>query len=220
VVGHSVNPPLSFGSSMMLTLHLSTDVILSAETDAQVATITKRFAAKPGQAKRYTLRFLNNPPAGGPNYQLLAFADATNTIVESRENNNVGAAPITIAPPFVELGTSVGAVRPTAVSGRRFSLPVTLTNNGNVPAKGSATFSIVASTDDVLGNADDVAVTPLTKNINVKNGKTKRVNLAFPLTTLAAGTYRFFVTTVFGGTPADTINTNDTDSADNTVVVS
>ena len=219
VVTNQGNQPVPRGSQMTLTLYLSTDGTVSTD-DVQVATTTKRFAAKPTKAKRYTMRYLYDAPAGGPSYQLLAVADATNTITESRENNNVAAAPVNVAPPFVELGTAVGAVRPTALVGRRFSLPVTLTNNGNVPAKGPATFSIVASTDDVLGNGDDVAVTPLTKNVNVKNGKSKRVNLSFPLTTLAAGTYRFFVTTAFQGTPADTISTNDTDSADNTVIVS
>ena len=218
VVTNAGNQAVPKGSRMTLTLFLSADGTLNPATDAQVATITKKFAAKPGQARRYNLKFLHNAPAGGPNYQLLAFADASNTITESRENNNVAAAPVTVAPAFVELATAVGTVRPTAVSGRRFSLPVTLTNAGNVPAKGSAAFTIVASTDDVLGN--DLPIETITKNVNVKNGKSKRINLSFLVPALAANNYKFFVTTVFTGNAADTISTNDTDSTDNLVAVS
>jgi hypothetical protein len=219
VVTNAGNQPVPRRSRMTLTLYLSADGVLSPETDAQVYTTTKAFTAKPGKAKRFTAKFLYNAPTGGPNYQLLAFADSTNTIAESRENNNVVGAPVTVAPPFVELATAVGTVRPTAVSGRRFSLPVTLTNSGNVPAKGTGAFTIVASTDDILGNADDVAVTTLTKNLNIKNAKSKRVNLSFT-PTLPAGNYKFFVTNVFTGNAADTISTNDTDSTDNLVAVS
>jgi len=96
---------------------------------------------------------------------------------------------------------------------------VTLTNNGNVPAKGTATFTIVASTDDTPGNADDILLTPVTKTANVKNGKSKRIKLSVLLPTLPAGSYKFFVTTAFTGNLADTVTTNDSDISDNATTV-
>lgn len=219
VVTNSGNQPVPKRSSMTLSLYLSTDNVLSAGTDTLVVEQIKRLTLKPGAAKRFNMKFNYNAPAGGPQYQLLAFADSANTITESRENNNVGAAPVTVAPPFVDFATSVGALRTTGVVGRRFLLPVTLTNNGNVPAKGTATFSIIASTDNILGNADDVAITPVAKKANVKNGKARRVPVSILLPALAAGNYTFFVTTAFSGNAPDTIATNDTDSSDNAVAV-
>ena len=219
VVTNQGDQPVPRGAMMTLQLWLSADGTVDAN-DRMLVQQNKRFSAKPGQARRFNMRYTYDAPAGGPNYQLLAVADAANAIAESREFNNVGSAAVTVAPPYVELGTAVGAVRPTAAAGRRFTLPVTLTNNGNVPAIGSATFTVVASADDVLGNADDVAVPAVTKNVNVRNGRFRRVPVSFLLPTLAGGNYRFFVTTVFNGNYADAITTNDSDSADNLVAVS
>lgn len=219
VVTNQGDQPVPRGSMMTLQLYLSADGTIDAN-DRMLVQQTKRFAAKPGQARRFNLRYTYDAPAGGPNYQLLASVDATNTIAESREFNNVGSAPVTVAPPYIELGTSVGAVRPTGVAGRRFVLPVTLTNNGNVPAIGTATFSVVASSDDIFGNADDVEVPAAAKNVKIRNGRFRRVPVSFLMPTLAAGNYRFFVTTAFNGNFADAITTNDTDFADNLVAVS
>jgi hypothetical protein len=208
VVTNQGDQPVPKKSTMNLQLWLSTDGTVDAN-DVLLAQQTKKF----------NLKYTYDAPAGGPNYQLLAVADATNTIAESRENNNVGSAAVVVAPPFVDFATAVGALKPTAVAGRKFSVPVTLTNNGNVPAKGTGTFSIVASTDDVLGNGDDVAITPVTKTVNVKNGKSKKIKLGVVLPTLAAGSYRFIVTTAFSGNLADTNAANDTGVSTNATAV-
>lgn len=220
VTNNGTQPPPR-GARMTLSLFLSADGTVDSQ-DVLVGQVTKKFNAKPTRSKRYTIKGTFNTPAGGPNYQLLAVADSTNTIAESREFNNTAATPVTVAPAFVDLATNVGAPRrPTAVAGRPFVLPVTIVNNGNVPAKGTATYVVVASTDDVLGNADDVLVTatPITRRLSVTNGKTKRVPLRFAAPTLA-GSYRFFVTTTFTGiTLADTNAANDTDVTDAPVTV-
>jgi hypothetical protein len=90
-----------------------------------------------------------------------------------------------------------------------------------VPAVGTVTYNVIASTDDVPGNADDVLVTttPLTKTVNVKNGKTKKSSVKVILPTLV-GSYRFFVTATFAGTSlADNNTTNNTDSTDNSATI-
>ena len=219
VVTNQGDQPVPRRATMTLQLWLSADGTVDAG-DTMLVQQNKRFAARPGQARRFNMRYTYQAPAGGPNYQLLAVADAANAIAESREFNNTGSAAVTVAPPYVELGTAVGAARPTAVAGRRFVLPVTLTNNGNVPAVGPATFNVVASTDDILGNADDVEVPAVTRTVNVRNARSRRVPVSFVLPTLPANDYRFFVTTVFGGNLVDAVTSNDTDSTDNAVAVS
>ena len=47
---------------MTLTLYLSADGVLSPTTDAQVATVTRPYTAKPGKAKRFNLKFLDFAP--------------------------------------------------------------------------------------------------------------------------------------------------------------
>jgi Tol biopolymer transport system component len=207
------------GSVMTLSLYLSLDGTIG-EGDTLLAQQTKKFSAKPGKAKKYTMKFVYNAPGGGPNYQMLAFADSAGQITEARESNNIVAAPVTVAPAFVDLALAAGAVKPAGVSGRSFSIPVALTNNGNVPAVGSVTYGIVASTDDVLGNADDVTITPpAARNVKIKNAKTKKSKVKVTLPTLA-GSYRFFVTATFTGTSlADTNTSDNTDSTDNTATI-
>ena len=221
VVTNQGDQPGPRRSTMTLQLWLSADGTVDAN-DVMLVQQTKRFAAKPGQARRFNLRYTYQAPAGGPNYQLLAVADAGNTIAESREFNNVGSAAVTVAPPYVELGTAVGAARPTAVSGRRFSLPVTLTNNGNVPAVGSATFRVHASTDATF-DANDVLLTetPVSKRVSVRNGPRGRrvpVRVLLPAT-LPAGSYFFFVETTFSGTPSESNLDDNRDGSDNAATI-
>ena len=221
LVTNTGDQPTPRGARMTLALFLSADGTVDSN-DVLVGQVTKRLKLRAAQAKRFVVKGVYNTPAGGPDYQLIAVADSTNTIPESREFNNNAATAATVAPAFVDLMTTVGTpTRPTAIAGRPFALPITVGNLGNVPAKGTATYSVVASTDDVLGNADDILVTttPISRRLSVTNGKTKRVPLKFAAPTVA-GSYRFFVTTTFtGDTLADTNAGNDTDVSDAPVTV-
>ena len=222
VVTNSGNAALPRRQRMTVSLYLSQDGVVDAG-DNQVYTKNMPFSARAGAGRRMNIRFANNPPAGGPNYQLLAVVDETNTIEETLNSNNTAAAPITIAPAFVDLATQVGLMRPTGVRARPFTLPVTLTNNGNVPAVGSATFRITASTDNVFGNADDVLITetPVSKRVSVRNGvRGRRVPVSVLLpATLPAGNYFFFVETTFSGTPSETNLDDNRDVSDNATTV-
>ena len=221
LVTNQGDQPTPRGARMTLELYLSADGTVDSN-DVLVGQVTKKVKLRPQQAKRFTVKGLYNAPAGGPDYQLIARADSTNTVPESREFNNDAATAVTVRPPFVDLKTTVGTpTRPTAVAGRPFTLPITVENLGNVPAKGAVAYNVIASTDDVLGNADDILVTttPIAKRLSVTNGKTKRVPLRFTAPTVA-GSYRFFVTTAFtGDTLADTNPDNDSDVSDAPVTV-
>jgi subtilase family serine protease len=221
LVTNNGDQPTPRGARMTLAVYLSADGTVD-QNDVLVGQVTKKLKLRPAQAKRFVVKGAYNTPAGGPDYQLLAVADSTNTIPESREFNNTVATSVTVAPAFVDLKTTVGTpTRPTAIAGRPFVLPITVENLGNVPAKGTATYNVIASADGVLGNADDILVTttPITKRLSVTNGKTKRVPLKFAAPTVA-GSYTFFVTTTFtGDTLADTNPDNDSDGSDAPVTV-
>jgi hypothetical protein len=218
VVTNQGDQPTPKGATMNLQLWLSADGTVDAN-DTLLAQQTKKFSAKPTKGKKFSLKYTYTAPAGGPNYQLLAVADATNTIPESRENNNVASAPVVVAPPFIDFATTVNSITATAVSGKKFSVPVTLTNNGNVPSKGTATFTILATTHDAPGSLDDTTITTVTKPLNVKNGKSKKLKLSVLLPTLAPGNYRFIVSTAFTGNLADNVAINDVGISPNPTAV-
>ena len=220
VVTNSGNQATPRGARMTLSLYLSADGTFDSQDVLVGQVANKKFSARPGQSRRFTVKGVYNTPAGGPNYQLIARADSTQTIAESREYNNDVAAPVTVAPAFVDLAVAAGATRPVAVSGRRFSIPVTLTNNGNVPAVGNVTYSIVASANETFGDSDDVVFTPVVRRVSIKNARSKRVMVPVTLPTLS-GSYRFFVTADFAGTTlADTVTANNSDVTDNVVTIS
>jgi hypothetical protein len=218
VVTNQGDQPVPKKSTMNLQLFLSADGTVDAG-DTLLVQQTKKFSAKPGKGKKFNLKYVYDAPAGGPNYQLLAVADAANTIAESRENNNVGSAAVVVAPPFIDFATTVNTIKGTAVSGKKFTVPVTITNNGNVPSKGTATFTILATTHDAPGNPDDISVNTVTKPLNVKNGKSKKLKLTVLLPTLTPGNYRFIVSTAFTGNLADAVAINDVGISPNPTAV-
>ena len=124
---------------------------------------------------------------------MLAAADTTNVVQERSEANNVASSPVTVAPPFIDLSGGLGAVPTPLAAGQRVRVPLTLQNNGNVPAKASITLRILASGNDVLDTNDTELIT-LPKRISLKPGKPRTLPLSFVMPSgLAAGDYRLLV---------------------------
>jgi subtilase family serine protease len=160
-----------------------------------VVNVTKPMRLRPGKGRAVPLKFLY-PTADGT-YNLVASVDSTGVVTESSEANNdaTTAAPVRIAPPFVDLLPTVGPPsRGGFVVGGRSNVPVTIVNNGNVPARGLITIELLVSTD-ALGTAT-TTLGSITRPINVRNGRAKtiRIPVLFP-TTLGAGSY-FVITNV------------------------
>jgi TolB protein len=218
VVANSGNQAVPKRSRMTLSLWLSQDALFDS-SDTLLVRQTKPFQAKPGQAKRFNMKYVYPTVSASQQYQLLAVADETGTILESREQNNVGSQPVLVAPPFVDIAATVGAVPAAAAAGQRMRVPVSLINNGNVTAKGPVTFRILASADNVL-DSGDTEVLSLPKNVALKPGKARVMPLSFRMPAVAAGTYFFVVQANWGGAVGDTNTANNTDAGDNQVVVS
>jgi len=184
------------------------DTPLSVSPSAVIPTL------KPGKSKTLRVRYAN--PSGLPNgsYFLIARVDPDNVLAESDETNNTAAsaAAYAISPPFVDLTGSIVSVRPSYAAGKAASVPLAVTNNGNVPAVGTASVSLFASTSSVFdpNTALPLTTTPVVEKLNLKNGKSKTLNLKFPFPTLAPGTYHI-VAVITSNTPvAESDTTNNT----------
>ena len=166
-------------------------------TPTDIVTVTRPLKLKPGKSRPVPIKFLY--PAGVPDgtYNLVATVDTTSAVAEGNETNNTAttAAPVTIAAPFVDLTAAVGApARGALAIGRRASVPVILTNGGNVPASGLATVDMFASADNLIGG--DTPLATVTRKLKLKNGKARPVRLSFLVPAdLPAGSY-FIVTSV------------------------
>jgi glucose/arabinose dehydrogenase len=201
--------PLAF------SVFASTDEFLDPG-DAAVATVTRPVKLMPGRARNVKLNFnvANTVPQGS--YLLLVRADAGGLVPETQEFNNVAAssAPVTIAPPFIDLAASIGPVAITGTTARRLSASLLLQNGGNTAYAGPVTVQLLASTDTAI-DAGDVPITTLPGRVlKVKAGGRKVLRLRTALPALAAGSYHLVarVTPAGVGNDPNTAN-NDAVSA-------
>ena len=206
---------------MVVTLFLSADPLLDP-SDTQVATKTMNYRANPGARPKNAKFKFNwpNPSGGSTGYQLLAHVDATNVLAERAESNNVAFTPVTVAPPFVDLTGTVGAIPASMVAGQRVRIPLSVLNSGNVPAVGTVTYRVLASTDGTL-SSNDIELASLPKRLALKpTPRPRNVPLAFAVpTTLTAGTYNLLVQINYTGAVAESNTTNNVAASTGTFTV-
>jgi Tol biopolymer transport system component len=205
-------------SKITVGLFLSNDSLLDSSDVPVGAPKLIKFNAKPNaRPKPVAFKFLWPTPSGSnTGFQLLAAADTTNVIPERSEENNVAASPVTLAPPFVDLSGSLGAIPATLAAGQRVRLPFTIQNNGNVPAKGTISLKLLASADDEAGTGDSEIVT-LIKRINLRPGKPKLLPLSFVMpSTIAAGDYKLLVQIDSGSAITETNEVNNVVASEKT----
>jgi hypothetical protein len=149
--------------------------------------------------KKINLSYPADLPSGS--YRLVTVVDATGLITESNENNNTATLndpQIEVAAPFVDLSAVInGAVLPDAViagDGASLSLPINITNTGNVAlAKGQAIdVQIFARPADAQDDSQDVLIDTQTglSVSGLKPGAIKKLNLKSALPAdLSEGNY-------------------------------
>lgn len=197
--------PAVASGPLSISLYASTGATLELAGSQLITTLdaTKPVTLRTGASKAFKLRFAY-PATPNPNgstdpvaYTLLASVDEPGVITESNETNNVvaAAAPVTIAPPFVELSPSFDAGSPaTAARGGRLVLTPALQNSGNTKASGIAKVSVLFSADSTADLTDAVAVAA-DRKINLKPGpraQKQKISLTVP-PDLAPGTYTLIV---------------------------
>jgi hypothetical protein len=164
--------------------------------------VTKPVTLRAGASKTFKIRF--NYPTTNPSgstepvaFTLLASVDEPGVITESNESNNVvaAAAPVTVAPQFVELAPSFDSGSPaTAARGGRLLLTPALQNVGNAKAAGVAKVSVLFSAD-TSPDLTDAVVVAADRKINLKPGakaQKQKLSITVPAD-LAPGTYTLIV---------------------------
>jgi hypothetical protein len=88
------------------------------------------------------------------------------------------------------------------------AIEFTLTNNGNVPAKGTITVDVILSTDQTA--ADGTIIDPVQLVVSLSAGKSKPNRISFKLpSTITAGSY-YLIAVI---DPTDSIGSDDKTSS-------
>ncbi len=164
-----------------VNIYASTNTALDTTADTKVTSITKSTLVKNEKTVALTIPILSLP-AGLPDgtYHLIAQA------VDSAGNSasTATSSTVIVAAPFVSLSETLTSTLPPAlVSGTKAKGTVTLliSNDGNVPSKGSTTIDITASlTSGALGTT----IANLSKTLSILPGKSAKV--AVPIKSIPA----------------------------------
>ncbi len=116
------------------------------------------------------------------NYFLLVAADTGNTVGESAEANNLGAAPVALAlPPLPDLAVATVIAPPIASPGQILSLVWTVTNRGGLPFAGSWTETIRLA-DNALGSGGiELGSFRVTNSLGAGSGLVRTQSIALPV---------------------------------------
>lgn len=173
------------------TLYLSTDGELD-EADVQVGSIAKALKLAPGKGKAVKAKLVLPANIDDGQYVVLARVDSANAVVETNEFDNfvASANSMAVAKPFVDLVPTAGSLTGTLTASGKGVALVTLRNNGNTQARGVVSVGLVASTNGVLDDVDDIALGTAQAKVSLKPGQAKVFKLKLTLpANLAAGTY-------------------------------
>jgi len=169
-----------------VTLYLSPSDSLDGAT--QLLAVMPKLKLKAGAHTSLQLKLSSFPSLPKGRYFLIA-------TVTGPDGTTTGAAgpSLTIAPPFVSVVAS--DVRPTPLSvapGKKASLALTVRNNGNEPASGTAALTVNASTNPSGAGGTPVTSLPLRLKLKPAASKACRVKFAVP-PALPAGSYYLVV---------------------------
>ncbi|WP_197480191.1 CARDB domain-containing protein, partial [Anabaena sp. 4-3] len=178
------------------SFYLSTDTELDPNTDLKLGERTRFGALDIGNGYDNSATFtLPNGLSG--TYYAFVVTDSGNTVFESNNNNNIGFNNTAINILSRPADLIVSATAPTtAEAGKAIRVEWTVTNQGiGDTAVTNWTDRIVASSDAVLGNADDVLLASFNRNSLLNPGgsysRQELVTIPFNL----VGDYNLFVVT-------------------------
>jgi hypothetical protein len=194
------NTGQSAAGAAYVTLFASDDATLG-DGDVSIAS-SKPLRLKPGKSKTVKLRF-TYPSASDPVYLLARAGNSADTSPATASGDAVAASSstVTVAPANVQLiPTSITPSGATLTVGKRGSATLLVTNNGNVPYKGTLSITLDASQDQTGGNGDDIPLGTISKRVSIKPGATKRIRLNATLPpSFPAGTY--YLAALVNGSP-------------------
>lgn len=149
--------------------------------DSVVATISRRINLAPGKSIRFPILVRTLPANTSGTFYLVA--DVTDPTGLTSVGGSTGT--ITVAAPTIELTGAFRAVPAVARAAHNVAIPVIVSNEGNIQAKGTLTLDIVATS-----TASTVELGPVEKHIliNPKGRQILLLVVAVP-SDAAAGTY-------------------------------
>jgi uncharacterized delta-60 repeat protein len=205
----------AFDGQATITLLLAADKA-PGTNPTTVTTSNQTLRIKPGARKTVKVRF--NYPTDLPdgNYVLLARIDpAGGTETDASNNTSSASQAITVTKPFIDLTGSFtlpSAATGSLTPGGRAVLPVSLQNSGNIPAKGSVSFELVASSDMTHDTGDMALGPPRAVAVGLKPGGSRTLRLvALVPAGLPAGSY-FLIATI------DAPSLNESDLQNNDII--
>jgi CARDB len=192
-----------------LELFASPDGSLSDATP--IITLNNNLAPLPaGKTRIVRVPLGAFPSVPTNNYTILA--QVTGALTSNTDNLAASSTQVSVAAPFIDLSDAFTYTGPAAVKpGQSIVDIITVTNNGNVPAKGPLEIDLSQSTNS--DGSDAIQFTTQTVSLNVAPGKTQSFHFPFTIpVTIPPGTY-------YGVATIDPSNTfNDTDTTNNTTV--
>jgi hypothetical protein len=196
---------------MGVALFLSADATLDA-SDAVIGAATKTLRLPAGAGRPVRMKYVVPPVPDGA-YFLLAQADPANALAEADETNNVGAAAAatSVEAPAVNLSGAFVSTPTTVARGSRSTVLLSLTNGGNVRARGRLAVTLNAATGAAGGAL--VPLRTVMQPLNLAAGASRTLRLRFVTPQdLPPGSYFFSAS-------LDSANAfGETDEADNAVV--
>lgn len=152
------------------------------DSSAPILAVSPRVSLKANATRSVTVSFVlpTDRPTGG--YNILLRLNNGNTVAENVTTNNLtNALPLRLEQPFVDLSAAFRRAPTSLIAGskRAASFQITLSNFGNVTAKGSVLLSLLRSNDVLVG--DDVLLASLTRRISIAAGKSTVLTLPYKL---------------------------------------
>jgi uncharacterized delta-60 repeat protein len=176
--------------TVTITLELTTDAQGNGTT--VVKTLTTKINLAGGRSHTYRIPFTYPADLPTGNYYLLAnvVGDGTAPMRELNQLNNLSPAggTVTITPPFITLAGSALSTTSTFTPGRAAVIEFTITNNGNVLAKGKTVVEVYLSTDQTVADSTPVSDKPFVIALQPGASHVYRQSFVVPKT-LATGTY-------------------------------
>ena len=203
---------------IVINLYANTDQT-TVSGGALVSTITRNVRLRPGARITSAFPAFTWPAGQSGNYFLVADVNATSSLAETTQADNVSASATaaSVAAPFIDISNLWNGKYPsTFKANHRVALSVLIQNLGNVIARApSATATILASVTGSLSDAVSLATVPLHILVAAKGKQVLPVGFTVP-STLASGQYHLIVTLNVTG---DSNAANDTVIANNVFTI-
>lgn len=166
-----------------ITLFASKDNTISTD-DAQLTplAVMRHISIASGKNKTIEIPIKSLPLNLNGKYEILA------SVAGDFAATAASVGPVTVAPAFVDVSDSLTRVPATGHVGKSISVTVDITNNGNIPAKGTVTLNFATSP---LPAAPGVSIGSTSKRINLQPGKktTAHVRVLLPAGTATGNQY-------------------------------